>query len=317
MPPRLTKDPEDTEGFMDDDIAICVCAHNEEAMIGALLESMMQCDAVRQGSWPIYVMASGCTDGTVSEVNGVAQNFPSCEISVIAEPVRSGKVFSVNRFVRLSRAEIAIFTDADVLVGRGSLEALVAGLKADETIGISVALRGGQDPWTEFWGFCETVQALVHNHSEPPKVGRLYAIRRRFAHVDEQAVADDTFQEWACSAAGMRIVRVPLARLTNQGPRNVADYLGLRRRVIALHLNMFRRTRYQPATMRRGGMLAICWQYRRPRYAHWFAALLCLEAGALILAQWDARVRRREYVLWPIIESTKCFDSDGVATTSA
>src|SRR5207248_3062835 len=121
--------------------------------------------------------------------------FPSCKMNVSVEPVRSGKVFSVNRFARLSRAKIAIFADADLIVGRGSLEALVAALNADETIGISVPLRRGQDPWTEFWGFCETVQAVVHNDSEPPKVGRLYAIRQRFAHLDEQAIADDTFQE--------------------------------------------------------------------------------------------------------------------------
>src|SRR6266566_5253183 len=47
-------------------------------------------------------------DGTVAEVHRVTQSFRSCEINVIVEPMRSGKVFSVNRFVRLTQAEIAI-----------------------------------------------------------------------------------------------------------------------------------------------------------------------------------------------------------------
>lgn len=295
------------------DVAICICAHNEARTIAALVSSMMDCEPVQQGAWPLYVMASGCTDDTVAEVVRIAEAVPTCVVNVSVEEERTGKIFSVNRFVRGTRAEILIFADADVCLGRGSLEALVDAMRTDASIGIAAPRRQSMDPPTDFWGFGESLQAAVHNWSEPPKVGRLYAIRRHLAHVDEQAAADDTFQEWACLTAGMRIARVHRASLSNQGPRTVADYVGLRRRVVALHLNLYRRTSYKPVTMRRREILVACWRRRQMRYSLWFVALLGLEASAFSLAWWDVYVRREEYVRWPMIETTKEGRADAVA----
>jgi cellulose synthase/poly-beta-1,6-N-acetylglucosamine synthase-like glycosyltransferase len=285
-------------------VAICVCAHNEGQSLGNLFESLATCPPVAAGEWAIYTMASGCSDNTV----GVAQLFndlhPDVKFTLVTEEFRSGKLFSVNQFVEMADADVAIFMDADVCIEQGSLERLVSALDTDPSVGISVARRRSIDAPHDFWGFCEHVQAALHNRL-PPKAGRLYAIRTNLAHVDEQAPADDTFQEWACWAAGMRIIRVNGAVVANRGPRTIRDYLRIRRRVIVLHTNLLRRTGYRPATMRRFAVAKAAWRLRQPHYVLPMTGVLALEAVALGLAVWDVRVRHREYVVWPVVGSTK------------
>jgi glycosyltransferase involved in cell wall biosynthesis len=285
-------------------VALCVCVHNEARSLGNLLESLVTCESVTTGQWALYVMASGCTDSTLDVADQFGNRFPDVDLTVNAEPLRSGKLFSVNRFVELVDADVAIFMDADVCIESGSLEHLVKSLHSDPTVGIAVAMRRSIDPPTDFWAFCEHVQATLHNQL-PPKTGRLYAMRMDLAHVDEQAPADDTFQEWACWAAGLRMVRVDEAVVANRGPRKVADYLRLRRRVIAQHQSLLQRTGYRPATMRRSSVAIAAWRLRQRRYIVPMVGVLALEACALVLALWDVRVRRKDYVVWSVVESTK------------
>lgn len=286
------------------DVAICVCAHNEAQSLGNLFELLAKCPPVATGEWAIYTMASGCSDSTVSVAQLFNDLHPEMKFTLVIEEFRSGKLFSVNQFVEMADADVAIFMDADVYIQPGSLERLVSALDSDPSVGISVARRRSIDAPHDFWGFCEHVQAALHNRL-PPKTGRLYAIRTNLAHVDEQAPADDTFQEWACWAAGMRIVRVDGAVVANRGPRTIRDYLRIRRRVIVLHTNLLRRTGYRPATMRRLALAKAAWRLRQFRYIIPMTGVLALEVVALAVAAWDVRVRRREYVVWPVVNSTK------------
>lgn len=285
-------------------VAICICAYNEARSLGDLLETIAACPPVALGKWIIYAMTSGCSDDTVDVAELFEHLHPEVRFALVTEEFRSGKLFSVNRFVETADADIAIFMDADVCVEPGSLEMLVSALDMDSSVGLAVAHRRSIDAPHDFWGFCEHVQAALHNRLSP-KAGRLYAIRTSLAHVDEQASADDTFQEWACWAAGMRIVRVDKAVVANRGPRTIHDYLLIRRRVVASHMNLLRRTGYRPATMRRLSVAKEAWHLRRPRYVLPMAGVLLLEVLALTLAAWDVRVRHREYTIWAVVGSTK------------
>ncbi len=283
---------------------MCVCAHNEAASLPDLLESLASCPPISVGAWPVYVMASGCTDGTVAIAQRFGRRHETMDVKVVAEDSRTGKLHSVNRFVDTVDARVAVFIDADVRIGVGSLERLVSTLQEDPGIGIAVAIRRSVDEASDFWGFCEEVQAALHNVL-PPKAGRLYAIRMDLAHVDEQAAADDTFQEWACWTAGRRIVRVEEAVVTNRGPRTAGDYVRLRRRIIVQHTNLLRRTGYRPATMRRWELARAAWRLRRRRHIVRMTGAATLEVIALALATWDVHARGRDYLVWPVVESTK------------
>jgi len=100
--------------------SIVIAAHNEEAVIGGTLDSVLgQC---AQGSIDIVVSANGCTDGTA-----VAATRPGVVVIDRREP---GKAAALNAGDLAATGFPRIYLDADILVPPGGIDAVATRLSA-------------------------------------------------------------------------------------------------------------------------------------------------------------------------------------------
>jgi glycosyltransferase involved in cell wall biosynthesis len=111
------------------DILIVVLAHNEEAHIGACLQSLPI-------GVPVHVVVNGSRDRTAE----TARRVPGVTVHEFAQ---GGKARSWNRFVfdvLDNFTAVMVFADGDAIVAPGSVEALAAALEANPSANAAAAL---------------------------------------------------------------------------------------------------------------------------------------------------------------------------------
>ena len=101
---------------------VLICTYNRARLLDATLTSLCRLQASRP--WDIVVVDNNSTDGT-REV--VARHTASSPVPVtwLFEPTQ-GKSFALNAGIQQSRGDIIVFTDDDVVVEEGWLEAACA-----------------------------------------------------------------------------------------------------------------------------------------------------------------------------------------------
>jgi len=285
------------------DVSVCICVHNEERTIGPLLEQVVA-DIERKGAtWPIYVMADDCTDQTEVLVARIAGSSFAVPVRLVSSRKRRGKLHAINEFLRLSGSAIAVFADGDVEVSPGAVTDLVDELTTTAGIGAVTARRITAPSGSAVIDLASQLQDLAHNQCEPPKVGRLYAIWSKLAHVDEQSPADDTYQEWTCTWATHGVARSARASVRAGAPRTARDYVRQRRRNVALHLGLWHRTGYRPSTLRPREVLTLA-QDLPPLERLRMPQVISLEIVSQVLGLAD-HFRRRDYTTWPDVNTAE------------
>jgi glycosyltransferase involved in cell wall biosynthesis len=142
-------------------ISIIIPAYNEAVRIGATLESVAA--YLSRCPWPseIIVVDDGSTDETVAlaEKAGGHHQGQGMSIQVIRNPGNKGKGYSVRNGVLHARAEIVMFTDADLSAPITELPKLVEPIQTgqcDIVIGSRAVDRSligiRQSPFREFAG---------------------------------------------------------------------------------------------------------------------------------------------------------------------
>jgi glycosyltransferase involved in cell wall biosynthesis len=110
-------------------VTVVVPAYNVERYLGACLDSI-----IAQTAWPecrVIVMDDGSTDGTPGIADSYATRHPS--IAVVHQPnAGPGAGAARNHGLDLVRTEFVLFLDGDDELTPGAIEALRAGLLADE-----------------------------------------------------------------------------------------------------------------------------------------------------------------------------------------
>lgn len=101
-------------------VNILIAAHNEEETIGNKLNSLLQQDYPPE-KFDIWVLDDGSTDNTVAEV----ERFTDRRLHLLSLP-RQGKAHALNRGMRESHNEIAVFSDADTIWQSSTLTTLIA-----------------------------------------------------------------------------------------------------------------------------------------------------------------------------------------------
>lgn len=145
-PPVLRKD-----GAKSPSLAICMCAYNEEQVIAAKVEQLLQM-AENYGPATIHVYADAPADRTVERLLPYASR-----IDLVIGQQRLGKTAGMNRLVARSSSDLILFTDANVMGD------------ADNAIELS---RPFADPRIG----CVTAQLVYSNRSESATsaLGALY-----------------------------------------------------------------------------------------------------------------------------------------------
>lgn len=108
-------------------VAVMIAAYNEEEIIKEKILNTQKldypADRIR-----IYVVSDGSNDGT----NRVVQGFP--DVTLLYSPERKGKSAAINRAMNYVHEDITIFTDANVMINRDAVKAIV-GHYQDEKVG--------------------------------------------------------------------------------------------------------------------------------------------------------------------------------------
>ena len=100
------------------EVTLLIAAYNEERFIAAKIQNSLSLDYPPQ-KLNVWIVADGSTDQTVA----IAQNFPA--VKTFNLPERKGKIHAVNRVMKLIKAPIVVFSDANTTLNSEALKNIV------------------------------------------------------------------------------------------------------------------------------------------------------------------------------------------------
>jgi cellulose synthase/poly-beta-1,6-N-acetylglucosamine synthase-like glycosyltransferase len=293
--------------------SVLVPAHNEEQNIGHLLRRIV--GESDPSSWQIddvIVIASGCTDGTVSQAQAVRQ--AGHPIRVIEQERREGKASAINLGLKAARHDVILLASGDVMPQPGAVRALLRRME-DPSVG---AVGGRPVPLNDtdsFTGFATHLLWRLHHRiseSSPdnPKCGEMIAFRRALngrpivPQIPIDSAVDEVSIQAQVSGAGLRSAYAPEAVVNNWGPSTFRDWFAQRRRINAGHI-LSTREGFSPSTMRTSEILkAVSRETLALRHPLRLAAVACTELVARIWAHVDI-ARGHSHTVWTLARSTK------------
>lgn len=198
-------------------VSVCIAAYNEEAMIAAKLENLLECGYPRE-RLQIIVASDGSSDRTAA----IAEGFRNEGVLVLDLP-RGGKNLALNAAVAAATGEILVFTDADVRLEKDALRRLVAPFE-DAGVGcvagdFRYARRGRVNEGEQaYWNFDRKMKEWqMRAGGITSATGQLYALRGIYFRPLMRGVTDDFFTSVQARVHGKRIVFAAGARAYGPG----------------------------------------------------------------------------------------------------
>jgi hypothetical protein len=235
-----------TRAAIEPSICVFVAANDEQAVIAEKIRNSLALD-YPAGKLEVVVASDGSVDGT----NEIVRSFADPRVRLIAYPVRRGKIAAINDGVQTVTSEILVFSDANTLLHRDALRALVRSL-ADPTVGVvsgDVVLMGKRADLAAsedlYYRYERGLQALESEIGSMIGVdGALYAIRRElFEPPPPDTILDDLAIPMAAVRAGYRTVFEPDALAFEQGSRSAWEEFSRKSRIVAGAVQFLRRPR--------------------------------------------------------------------------
>lgn len=168
-------------------VSVIIAAHNEEAVIGACLDSLLSQHIGT--ALEIIVSANGCTDRTVEVAaeRGVT----------VVDRADAGKPGALNAADRVATSFPRIYLDADIIVPSGGLEEILGALDSSpRTLAVvprrRVDTRGRSLPVKAFFAINERLPAFREGLFGRGLIAMAEEGRSRFAEFPSM-VADDLF----------------------------------------------------------------------------------------------------------------------------
>ena len=218
-------------------VSVGIPTYNEEKTIARCINSVLR----QIGSEDeIIVVASGCTDNTVTEVKKVQKK--DKRVKLIIEKERRGKASALNLIIKKAKFDIIVQTDGDVIIGRGAISQLVKHFK-DEKIG---GVSGHPVPiipednlfydWTIM--SYRKIHELRKKESEKGTFwhmsGYLLAFRKKaLLEVPFAKGAVDAWMGKIIKENGYKIVYEPEAKVLVKAPLTIKDFIRQKARVRA------------------------------------------------------------------------------------
>lgn len=266
------------------------------------------------------------TDGEVvvvcpdAETTAVVHQFTTQDDRVrhAADPGH-GKPAALTIGLQAARGDIIIFSDGDVVVAPGAVDALLAALR-DKQVGAVSGRPVSSNPRRTMLGYWSHL--LVHAaHRERLRraqagafivcSGYLFAARKALLPpIPPDALAEDAVISHRIAEQGYRITYAPQARVTVTFPTHYGDWLRQKVRSAGGYAQAY--VRRSPLQMRSARLEATrgaapAWRFARTWRERWWTVLLFAARLHLwLLVFWRVRVRKRPFVdLWQRVESTK------------
>jgi biofilm PGA synthesis N-glycosyltransferase PgaC len=298
-------------------LTIGVCAYNEERRIKTLLGDILDQKGLPQGS-RVIVVASGCTDNTVSIVRNIANSNPRVEL--IEEESRTGKTNAINLILEKRPVEFLVLVSADIRLPKDSIGeilgaisdegvAVVGGLPVVENSENGAVAKSAAIIWRVMR---QTMTELGSSGELPFVMGELYCFRASLVErIPSQVVNDDAYVATLARTKGFKVVHAAKANFVLKVPSSIPDYVAQRRRVTYGHLlikaQMGRFANMEGIALDHTLILAramIREAASHPTSVIRVAFLLELEIVVRLLAWLDLRTGR-QYATWSRIATTK------------
>ena len=286
-------------------------AYNEEANIGRTLEAILSQTQHKTALTEIIVVASGCTDNTVSVVQAMMVSEP--RIQLIVQPQREGKASAINLFLQHARSEILVMVGADIIPERDTLEQLCIHF-LDTHVGMVGAHPIPVNDQETFVGHAVHLLWLLHDRMarRSPKLGEVVAFRNTVVSIPTDTAVDEISIQAAISSQNLTLVYEPEALVYNKGPMTIRDFLKQRRRIHAGHLKIREQERYEAPTMSVIPILqelftSAPYTVNSPKQLVWTLGTIGLEGLARLQGQYDV-VRKRSHHVWQAVASTKTLE---------
>jgi len=191
---------------------VLICTYNRARALGEALDSLGRMTVPAALTWDVLVVDNNSSDDTAAVVRQRQSAFP-VPLHYLHEP-RQGKSYALNTGLAAGRSAFVVFTDDDVLVEPGWLEAAIAPMLADPSIDytggpVSPIWEAPCPPWLDrhhgdLWGTIAIQDhgpsPFVYEERQRVPLGANMAVRR--ALIDSVGGFDPAFGRTGTSLLG-------------------------------------------------------------------------------------------------------------------
>ncbi|HLM91134.1 MAG TPA: glycosyltransferase [Thermoplasmata archaeon] len=302
------------EGTWPRNLAAGIVAHNEEHHLGPAVRSLLEQELPDGVSWgEVWVVASGCTDGTVGVAQALAREDP--RVRLVVELDRGGKARALGEVFRRATGDALVLLNSDAKAEPLAVDQLVrtaAGKAAPYAVmARPVVPTAATGRWAHTMRWMWDLHHKIHAESLAEGQGShlsdelLMLSLASTPQIPEGVINDGAYLAvWLSQHEGGRWY-CPAARVRIQIPDTVRDYLYQRRRIhvgngqIASILGVAPSSVPRQFLDRPGETVRILRRMiaREDGLAH-FARIAVWELAAHALAIWDRLPPRADHVHW-------------------
>ncbi|MGA8710092.1 MAG: glycosyltransferase [Thermoplasmata archaeon] len=300
-------------------LAAGVVAHNEERHLRTAVRSLVDQQLPAGVQWSeIWVVASGCTDGTVEVARALANEEP--RVRVVVEPDRGGKARALRQVFERASGDALVLLNSDARAEPGAVGQLVRTATGKQTpfavMGRPVVPGQAAGRWAPtfrwMWDLHHEFHAGLLAKGEGGHLSDelLLVSLPTVPPVPEGIINDGSYLAvWLAQHAGGRWY-APEARVSIQVPSEVRDHLRQRRRIHVGNAQVTATLGMMPTTLARrfldqpvdtvrllGRMME-----RDGGFEH-FARVTAWELVSHALAAWDRLPPRKDHVRWERIRT--------------
>ncbi|MCX6264078.1 MAG: glycosyltransferase family 2 protein [Bacteroidetes bacterium] len=214
-------------------ITLLVAAYNEADCLAAKIQNALQIDYPEE-LLEIWIVTDGSTDNSPL----IVREFP--RVQLFHQPERLGKIQAIQRVIGSVQTELVVFSDANALLNKGSLRAIVMAF-TDPLVGAVAGEKrvvDAQDAVTGesmYWKYESMVKKWEGGvYSVTGSAGEIFAIRKSlYQAVPANTLSDDLAISWQIIAQGYRMEYAADAYSSELGLVNIRQSFTRRIRVAA------------------------------------------------------------------------------------
>lgn len=285
-------------------------SYNEEKTIESFIKAVQNQNLPKNLSLSeIIVVASGCTDNTISILKTLQKK--DSRIKLYTQKKRLGKVNAVNFLLKKAKSKFIILQSTDTIPDKDCYKNLLNEL-IKPGVGLTAAKIIPRDDPNTFCGFANHFRWQLHHkinleYPNRPKVGELIAFRKVFERIPPEALVDEASVEPLIHLQGFKTKYVPKAIIYNRGPKTIREYLSRRRSIHAGHYVTKRKYAYEVITYSGLRIVPIFIRNLKPnpKFITYSLATALLEMFARAMGYFDVKLKLRDQAVWKIAKSTK------------
>jgi cellulose synthase/poly-beta-1,6-N-acetylglucosamine synthase-like glycosyltransferase len=263
-------------------VAICMPAYNEERVIIAKVESLLEM-AAHYGPAAIHIYVDGASDRTAELLEPYADR-----VHLVVSHERRGKTVGLKQLVAGLDADMLAFTDANVEVPPDSLAQLVLALQDPEVCCASARLiyrnkseSGISTAGAAYWNLEEFIKGLETQTVSMIGVdGALFVIERSAYFPPPDELIDDLYVSMKAVLTGRRVVSEPLVKVEERNATRWQEEFRRKARIscqaMRVHLALWPELRVSSAI--------ILYCYTSHRLLKWMTPYTLAAAGLCFLA---------------------------------